>query len=736
MTLDTIILVFTAVANLSLGLFILLRNPKLRSSIAFFALSASITSWAIANYLTESANFALSANILFNRLAYIFGLWCLLSAVVFCYSFPSRIIISKTKATLFVLLVAITSALSVTDLVAGRVTKGAEGLHFSVGILSIPYAFLLVSLLAISAHRLLRSKRSSTKQVRSQINLIVWGFCLSALFAVFMNIVLPNIVDSFKTAKFGPLLTVSLVATTTYAIVKHRLFDIKLIVARSLAYLLLIATGVGTYSIITFGVAIQLFGDNNFSRRVVPLFLAFFLAFTIQPLKKFFDRITNRFFYRDAYDSQVFLDQFNKVLVATYELNPLLVKSAEIIERNLKPSFAIFCINETEGNPKRVIATASHTSLTEQDMTELRKTTAHIHAKLIDADELSDRHIELQKLLRENNVAIVVRLTSSLQQEGVGYLLLGTKKSGNPYSSQDVGIIEILANELVIAVQNSLSFEEIQTFNLTLQSKVDEQTHKLRQANEKLKSLDEAKDDFISMASHQLRTPLTVIKGYTSMLLEGGAGDPLNKTEDEFLRQTFNSAQRMAGLISDLLNLSRLKTGKFVVEREPCNLADIIDEEMEQLKEIAESRELTLSFDKPKDFPVVNLDEVKTRQVIMNFIDNAIYYTREGGHIDVELEETKDDIIFRVKDNGIGVPDDQKDNLFTKFYRAENAKTARPNGTGIGLFMAKKAVEVQGGTVIFESTYNVGSTFGFKFSKAGLASAQQSGAEIVEVTEK
>jgi signal transduction histidine kinase len=302
----------------------------------------------------------------------------------------------------------------------------------------------------------------------------------------------------------------------------------------------------------------------------------------------------------------------------------------------------------------------------------------------------------------------------------VGYLLLGPKKSGNLYSSQDLKVIEIVANELVIAIQNALRFEEIRNFNLTLQAKVDEATKKLRRANEKLRQLDETKDDFISMASHQLRTPLTSVKGYIDMVMEGDGGK-ITQKQREMLGQAFFSSQRMVYLIADLLNVSRLKTGKFIIEPAPVNLAKIVKEELEQLEESAASHNLTLAYDKPKSFPELMLDETKIRQVIMNFVDNAIYYTPNGGHITVHLVDNKSTVELRVEDDGIGVPKSEQPHLFTKFYRAGNARKQRPDGTGLGLFMAKKVVVAQEGSIIFESHEGKGSTFGFIFSKNKLA---------------
>jgi signal transduction histidine kinase len=203
------------------------------------------------------------------------------------------------------------------------------------------------------------------------------------------------------------------------------------------------------------------------------------------------------------------------------------------------------------------------------------------------------------------------------------------------------------------------------------------------------------------------------------MVLDGDAGK-INGMQRKLLNQSFISAQRMVYLISDLLNVSRLRTGKFLIEPISTNLADVIKGEVNQLIETAEGRNLTLTFNAPQHFPTLMMDETKTRQVIMNFIDNAIYYTPAGGHITVNLVEKPQIIEFTVEDDGIGVPKHEQHHLFSKFYRAENAKRARPDGTGLGLFMAKKVIVAQGGAIIFKSQEKKGSTFGFSFAKEKL----------------
>jgi signal transduction histidine kinase len=368
--------------------------------------------------------------------------------------------------------------------------------------------------------------------------------------------------------------------------------------------------------------------------------------------------------------------------------------------------------SQTTSSPQRFIGSKGSPKFDDSEGDYARAMIAHMSKDVVITDMLDDRYHRLQSILLHNNIAVVAPMfTSEGGKEPIGYLILGRKSSGNQYSSQDINNVGIIANELVITIQNVLRYEEIENFNLTLQQKISEATRKLRQSNEKLKELDETKDDFISMASHQLRTPLTSVKGYISMVMEEDAGK-ITHMQREMLGQAFFSSQRMVYLIADLLNVSRLKSGKFIIEPKKVNLATIIQQELEQLEETAGARSLRLQYEKPTDFPDLMFDETKIRQVIMNFVDNAIYYTPAGGHIVVRLINNPSTIELRVEDDGIGVPKSEQPHLFTKFYRAGNARNARPDGTGLGLFMAKKVIIAQGGSTLFESTEGKGSTLG------------------------
>lgn len=288
----------------------------------------------------------------------------------------------------------------------------------------------------------------------------------------------------------------------------------------------------------------------------------------------------------------------------------------------------------------------------------------------------------------------------------VGILAAGFVAEAEAVQPQDTLLLDRLSEPVGVALDNRLLYEENRRV-----------LRQLTHSNAKLKALDETKDEFITMASHQLRTPLTSVKGYLSMVLEGDAGK-LNANQQKLLQQSFISSQRMVYLISDLLNLSRLNTGKFVIETAPVDLSEVVQSEIDQLAETAKARELALVYKKPASLPPLMLDETKIHQVVMNFIDNAIYYTPAGGTVTVELRETPTAVEYMVHDTGIGVPKPVQHKLFTKFFRAPNAQQARPDGTGLGLFMARKVIAAQGGSIIFDSVEGKGSTFGFRFGKA------------------
>lgn len=700
------------------GLLVLSRNPKGIANRVFSAFTVIAAIWGQIFVNIETPG-SIDTVRLLNAISFAFGLLAITTASLFTAFFPVRKPLKLFKK--YLILAIPTIILSLTPLIAGNVEKVDGNYNFINGPIVTLYAIVFIIGMVVTIVQAFGGYKNFTTAQKQQSKLVAMGLSIAFIMGIVLSTIIPIYDPLTKVDDLSPLSLVFIVYFVTLAMVRHGFMDIRLIVARAVGYLLSLAVISGIYSLLVFGILAR-FIDNQSGgtgQQIVYVILAVILALTFQPVKKFFDKFSNKIFYQDAYDAQELLDSLNTTLVSNIELNILLRKSAEIISSNIKTEYVLFAINEQGETPARVIGTKEK-SFDADDIIEARTLTPQTRAKVILADELEERD-KLRKLMRKYDVSLLARLSSNPDKavEGLGYILMGQKRSGSAFTSQDVKVIEIIADEMVIAIQNALRFEEIQQFAVTLQQKVDDATRNLKRANQKLKDLDEAKDEFISMASHQLRTPLTSMKGYVSMVLEGDAGK-VSSMQRRLLDQAFVSSQRMVYLIADLLNVSRLKTGKFVIETKPTNLSQIVEEEISQLYETAKGRNLELTYQKPKSFPELMLDETKIRQVVMNFTDNAIYYTPSGGHIKVVVEDKGDSVEMRVEDDGLGVPKAEQHHLFSKFYRAGNAKKARPDGTGLGLFMAKKVVVAQGGSIIFHSQESKGSTFGFSFAKSKL----------------
>lgn len=227
--------------------------------------------------------------------------------------------------------------------------------------------------------------------------------------------------------------------------------------------------------------------------------------------------------------------------------------------------------------------------------------------------------------------------------------------------------------------------------------------------------VDRAKTEFVSVASHQLRTPLNSIRWILELLIKGDLGK-LNNKQGEFLEEGYNSVLRMGKLIDDLLNVSRIESGKVELLKELINMKELFDEVVSELLYLAKARNLKISNEIPANLTQVWGDHDRIRQVVQNLVDNAIKYTLTKGKVTLAANVRKDDVVFMVKDTGIGIPSHQQEKVFEKFFRAENASAVQTSGTGLGLYVAKQFVEAAGGKIWFESKEGKGTTFYFSLS--------------------
>lgn len=232
---------------------------------------------------------------------------------------------------------------------------------------------------------------------------------------------------------------------------------------------------------------------------------------------------------------------------------------------------------------------------------------------------------------------------------------------------------------------------------------------------QKIKEIDQMKDEFISMTSHELRTPVTVIRGYVVMLIDDAKRLSITSEALEYLNTIKISTERLGSLIEDLLNVSRIEQGRMKMDSHPIDIYPIVESVTNQFLVQAREKNILLSCSNESVIPLIaNVDKDRLEQVLINIIGNAVKYT-PSGNVDVRMRSKNNSLFVLIKDSGIGMTAKEREHLFEKFYRVRNSKTDNIVGTGLGLWITKQIVELMGGAILVDSMEGVGSLFTIEF---------------------
>ena len=711
---ETLIVIGGVVGAAVVGLFILTRNFRRWSNRIYGLMTLSFIIVMIANLFTFGSLVDESIALLCVRIVA-----AATTVAMFCfYSLPQLLAIevgaphfNKNFNLVMAWATPFIATLNLTPFVfqeAHLLSDGNLAVDVTWGI--VFFATHAATAMILMLAHLIKGARRGPARRRRQNRSILIGIAPIIVFAPITTFVLPVILGITWTVALTPFYIMFFIIMVAYAMIRHGLFDIRLAAVRTTAYILTLLTLAAMYMVLVYVISGFIL-RNQMSETAallspIAVGTALLIAFIFQPIKAIFDKTTDDLFYRENYSMGQFITSLNQTLNSTNDLRLLLERISGVIASTQKASQVFFFVHLPDAR-HMTAGTPGHTRIASAEFASGTELFSNLDIVL--ASQLDVKHP-----LRRMMISHRIELLMPLRKGGslVGYLCLGEQQKMG-YTNRDLRALRTISDELTIAIENALSVEEVRKLNDTLEQRIASATRELRASNSQLQRLDEAKDEFISMASHQLRTPLTSIKGYVSMLLEGDVGK-VPPEQKQLLNEVFVSSERMVRLISDFLNVSRLQTGKFVIEKRPVDLALLVQREIDSLAQNASARGVKFVYRKPKKFPLLDLDENKLQQVIMNFADNAIYYSKDGSKVTVTLKEVNGLAELRIIDTGIGVPESEQSRLFKKFFRATNARRARPDGTGIGLFLAKKVVGDHGGEIIFESKEGKGSTFGFR----------------------
>ena len=691
----------TALVSLWFGIFVLHRDSKSKLNQLWSYLCLAVSVWSLGLFLEITAGSEAEA-ILWNKLLYVGAI--MVPTIYFHFTLTLLEIVNKKRVLIY-----IGYSLSLFFMMANLFTPYfIEGVPPAFGfkywvkpnILYYPYFLFFSAYFILSFYYYIVYLKRSKGVKRQQIKytLISGVFGVSGGITVFF----PQL---FNIYPFGNYFVILYIIIVAYAIVKYRLMDIKLVLRKYSVYLAsIISILIPAFLLKYIGYALpwlSIFKTTWFDFFILLAAISIFPA-----LKNRYYNVANKYFFSSLYDEREVITTLSEKLTSTIEIDKVFDYISNILTKYFHSTTVSVLLFNQDKKEYIVRHDVGHKKSSDTRFVEDRGFYSNIILgnQVIIVEELLKKYDNEYKTtfdnLKKYNIDVLVPLT--LKDRVIGLLALGPKESKDIYNAEDLRVLGVIGASAAIAIQNALLYEETKIFGIKLRKEVDAATKEIREANKKLMQLDAAKSEFISIASHQLRTPLTAIKGYISMMIEGDFGR-VGKKLNPVLNKVYYSNERMIQLVENLLNVSRIESGKLQFIFKPTQIEEMVESVIDELIGTAVEKGLKMKYDGPdKKLPLVNIDEQKIRQVVLNLIDNAIKYTDEG-ELTISLRKVKNEIIFCVKDNGIGITNVDLINLFKKFSRGKKTYLVNPGGAGLGLFVAQQMVEAHNGKIWAES---------------------------------
>lgn len=688
-----VLLSITFIFNIFLALFIHFRSSRNKSTTFFEFAIYAIAFWVLAMFLYRGADLASSE--LLARLLYFSASFTAPLFLLFSLYFPSEkpkpfVPFAILSWTIFITVLCLLPSAIIKDI---NVIPGQEKVinfgwaypfyvaHIS-GLFTLFYIDLLIKFF----------RYKSKPSIKLQIQYVLLSTTFVSSLAMFTNLFLPTL-GYFTYNWLGQVLTTFWVGGISYAIVKHRLMDIRLVVARTIAYSLLILIIGVSYVGSTFLISAFILGIPAVQNQLLLYtVLTIIVAFSFDRLKKILENLTDKIFYKGHYDSNKLLADFAHIMSTDIQLQSLASRILQVLISETKISKGAFVLIENK-SLYGIVDKEFHINGFDffNDFSPYLST----KGKVI-YDDLEES--SFKEVLRKYNIEYFQTL--EVKEGIVGVVILGGKFSGETYNDQDIKLLDILVPEVAIAIQNAQSFDQIRKFNITLTQEVEKATRDLKVANLKLQQLDKLKDDFVSMASHELRTPMTAIRSYVWMALHK-SDMPLTQKMQKYLYRTLISTERLINLVNDMLNISRIESGRVQITPKLLDLQQLSQEVLLEVDIKAREKNVKVQMTPDANLPKAFADPDKIHQVMLNLLGNSLKFTPEGGSITISFFSDGTQVDTVIKDTGVGISKEEQSQLFTKFGRLESSyqASAASGGTGLGLYICKSLVEMMKGKI-------------------------------------
>ncbi len=713
-----VVLVVVLIANMLLALFVYKNNPGSATNKLYSILSFIISVWLAIISAATSLAFSDFALVL-SRASIFVAAPMNLSFFLLAETLPdTRFRVSKRLLLFTLSATAAVMVLNISPYAFRDVVK--ETNTITVGWGFVPFVLLSIITTASAIYVLFRKIRRSERLVeRHQLTFMTAGMFLMLTLLILVVLLPVAILNDYTFVPLAPLCVLAFLGMTAYAIIRHRFLDIRLLLFRAVSFLVASVLFAGVYSVAIFGIIHRyLLGfPSPYSFISSVIFTAVAILF-FDPVKLTLQEKTNKFFFKGEYDKDTLLAGLAKIMSETIDLDILTEELLAILRQEMRLNSATFLIDGSGSLP--VTGEGSDLSLSEAQLTVLGALFKPDAVLDEDAFVLIDELPEgpLREVFRETETLLAITIRVEGRKSAV--LLLGSKLSGEIYNQRDIDFFAVFAPEVGISIQNAKSYTEIKNFSKKLEQRVIERTQELKEAQEreleKAHSVAKLKDEFVFVAAHELRTPITAIRGFLELVNDTKGAYPKDVQED--LDNIESASSHLNQLVNDLLEIARSESDVMKVQTEPVDIAAQLEAIVAEVGSLAAKKHVTVKIGSYQNGVKALADPAKLKEVLVNLVGNAIKYNRDNGLVEINTINTDNSIFIEVRDTGFGIPEDQAAKIFEKFFRASSEHTQGIIGTGLGLFITRMLVEKMGGSIVFTSVEGEGTTFSVQLPRA------------------
>ncbi len=722
-----IIMLGIVVLNISLGILVLLKNPKGANNIVYALSVSSIALWVLFTYFYNNPVLINPAQWL--KLVYLSSYGMLISQMIFAYYFPKKVPDNFFLYTIpiFITLIPSFYVLMIENSVV------ISAVNFSEKFLSVAEmgnGYLLYTLpnvlgiLLIAPYFYTKSKQFIGYE-KAQVHFYILGALFMMVPLVILDYGIPLITGDTSFFVYGPLFAIPFSISLAYSILENRYVTIKVILRSSLYFVSILIYVLGCLFLFL-NLYTRDYFNGTYSYLIIGIFCTLSILVYMFIYRPLFVQLLNTF-SQDSKKRGEILRDFSQVSNIELTVDRIAIN----IKRTIKQIFMIekvgiilfdkrdFSIRYKYLNDFKIVSMEYLIQIV-QNWDDISEDTILVadevrREMVLNEKDINQRLVSVINFMNESNISAVIPFNSRTQLNGV--VLLGYRSDKYPLSIEEINLLNEIVSSISVSIGRAVLYQEVQVFSSTLQQKVNEQTKELQIKVQQLEEARRKESDMIDIMGHELRTPATIVKLNADMLEKYIDSNP--EEFKKYVNRIKDAIENEIRLINTLLSSAKLEGTKVEINKERINIRKEIEMALYAYEKEAEKKGIKIENLLNSDTPNVYADKARTVEILNNLIDNAIKYTDKGS-ITIKSEYNEDFVTVSIKDTGKGIPKEEIPKLGQKFHRVENylgsnkrLDIVRPGGTGLGLYVTFKLVELMGGKIYVKSEVNVGSEFVF-----------------------